>query len=257
LVSTIEQLSSKVDGVVITHGTDLMEMTSFALSLLLDIDIPVVLTGAMRRPDLPGADGPANLLSAFQVVVSEEAKGAGVLVVMNGEIIPGFFAKKQHSFLPQAFSDNAIGWVAEERVRLFYKEQAKKPRLSLGDKHSSILVLEGGFDITRSDISVINFEKLDAFVLSITGAGHVSGAITGDLEDIAKRIPTVFASRTGAGETYKSYYGYEGSERDLISKGLIPGGYLNARQVRMLLLLAYSHGNLSIEDTAEMMSMFN
>lgn len=42
-------------GIVITQGTDTIEETAYALDLLLDLDIPVVVTGAIRNPTRPGA----------------------------------------------------------------------------------------------------------------------------------------------------------------------------------------------------------
>ena len=39
-----------VKGIVITHGTDTLEETSFLLDLLIDRDIPVIVTAAMRNP---------------------------------------------------------------------------------------------------------------------------------------------------------------------------------------------------------------
>jgi L-asparaginase len=52
-----------VDGVVVTQGTDTLEETSFLLDLVLDLDIPVVVTAAMRNPSLTSPDGPGNLLA--------------------------------------------------------------------------------------------------------------------------------------------------------------------------------------------------
>jgi L-asparaginase len=76
----------KVDGVVITHGTDTMEETSFFLQLTVKSDKPVVMVGSQRPATAVGADGPANLYNAVAVATNKDAKGRGVLVVMNDQI---------------------------------------------------------------------------------------------------------------------------------------------------------------------------
>src|ERR1700730_17782693 len=73
-------------GIVITHGTDTLEESAFALSLLVQVEMPIVFTAAMRRPDQPSADGPANLLAASRVALSPASRGKGILVGADGGI---------------------------------------------------------------------------------------------------------------------------------------------------------------------------
>ena len=54
-------------GIVLTQGTDTLEETAFLVDAVWAHDAPFVLTGAMRNPTLPGADGPANLSAALHV----------------------------------------------------------------------------------------------------------------------------------------------------------------------------------------------
>src|SRR5512143_587195 len=85
LANRINELApaSGVDGFVITHGTDTMEETAYFLNLVVKTDKPVVLVGSMRPSTAVSADGPLNLYNGVGVAIDPQAKGRGVMVMMN------------------------------------------------------------------------------------------------------------------------------------------------------------------------------
>jgi len=78
--------SPDVDGVVVTHGTDTLEETAYFLNLVLDTDKPVVLVGSMRPATAISADGPMNIYNGVVVAGMPEARGHGVMAMMNDDL---------------------------------------------------------------------------------------------------------------------------------------------------------------------------
>ncbi|MFC7614216.1 asparaginase [Actinokineospora soli] len=103
------EIAAGVDGVVVTHGTDTIEETALFLDLTIPGDTPVVVTGAMRPPGSPGADGPANLYAAVKVATSADARGLGALVVMSDEVHGARFVRKGHTSSTGAFASPGFG----------------------------------------------------------------------------------------------------------------------------------------------------
>src|SRR3954452_13825995 len=96
-------------GVVVTHGTDVLEETAMLCDVLHDADAPIVFTGAIRPASAAGADGPANLVDAVSVAASAPAAGMGVLVVFGGEIHHARCARKTDTTSLVAFSSPQTG----------------------------------------------------------------------------------------------------------------------------------------------------
>ncbi|HJW56202.1 MAG TPA: asparaginase [Burkholderiaceae bacterium] len=109
-----------VAGIVITHGTDTIEETSFFLHEVLALQSkPVVLTCAMRPATALSPDGPQNLLDA--VTVAAKPGAAGVVVVCAGEIHGANDVRKAHPYRVNALDSGdagPIGYVEEHEVRL-------------------------------------------------------------------------------------------------------------------------------------------
>jgi len=103
----------ELSGVVVTHGTDTMEETAYFLHLTLSDSRPVVVTGAMRPPGTPGADGPANLMDAVRAAASPASRGRGTLVAMNDELHGAAAVRKAHTSRPDAFVSPGTGPVGE------------------------------------------------------------------------------------------------------------------------------------------------
>ena len=252
IAAAANRAAERADGVVITHGTDTLEETAFALALLTRTPPPIVLTAAMRRPDQPGADGPANLLAAVRVAASPKARGLGVLVAIDDEIHAGPLVRKSHSFRTHAFSSapfGPIGWVAEDRVRIALAPIQTLPHLTYSGGSPVVPILEAGPGLEAAVVEALA-DVSDSLVVALTGAGHVAAGCVDALASLAARKPVVFASRTGAGETLRASYGFGGGEMELIARGLIPAGPLDGRKARVLLQLLLAEGR-SIADVGE------
>src|SRR3954471_18628944 len=102
---------SEVDGIVITHGTDTMEETAYFLNLVVKGDKPVVMVGSMRPSTAVSADGPLNLYNGVGVAVDPQAKGRGVLVVMNDWIQAAHSLTKTRTTSVQTFMSPLRGLV--------------------------------------------------------------------------------------------------------------------------------------------------
>lgn len=110
-----------VDGIVITHGTDTLEETSFFLTLVVHTDKPIVMVASMRPGTAMSADGMLNLYNAVVLAGDKESRGKGVLISMNDDILSGRDAAKRINIKTNAFSSQwgALGMVVEGRSYWF------------------------------------------------------------------------------------------------------------------------------------------
>ena len=244
LVALANRVRDEIDGgatgVVITHGTDTIEETAFFLDLTIGWAAPVVVTGAMRHPHSAGPDGPANLYAAIRVALSPAARGLGALVVMSDEVHGARFVRKSHTISTGAFISpgfGPFGLVVEGDPRMRGVARTGltlRPDPRVTDHRVGLITVAMGDDgalLRRSG------DLFDGIVIAGLGAGHVPATMVGVVADQAARVPVVLSTRTGSGSVLRHTYGYPGSERDLLDRGLIQSGFLDPAKSRVLLTL--------------------
>jgi L-asparaginase len=241
-----ELAESGIDGIVLTQGTDTLEETAFLVDSVWAHETPFVLTGAMRNPTLPGDDGPANLLAAVQVAASPLARGRGALVVFDDQIHAARHVRKTHTTSTATFLSpdlGPIGHLVEDRPRLL---GAVPPRTPLAIPSAAQLdaARVGLYTATLDD--TVDLAALSAgqqgLVVAGFGGGHVAGRLADGLGELAARVPVVLTSRAGAGSVLTHTYGAVGSERDLLERGLISGGFVHPYKALILLRLLIATG---------------
>ena len=236
-----------VDAVVISHGTDTIEETAYALALMVPRGHAIVLTGALRNPSLPSPDGPANLLAAVRVAALPEASALGPLVVLNDELHAARFATKTHTSRPSTFASpgaGPVGELVEGRVDLWFRplwEDFLGLPESLAGRSVELLRVAAGVDdaLLRAAIA----SEPDGIVLEGFGGGHLPLTLLPALDDaIAAGIPVVVATRGVAGPNLERTYRLEGAETDLIERGALPAGALAGHKARLRLLVGSALG---------------
>jgi L-asparaginase type II len=259
-INAIFAADPKVAGVVVTHGTSTLEETAYFLNLTVKHDRPVVLVGSMRPASAISADGPLNLLNAIRTAVSPDARGKGVLVVLNDEINSARDVTKTNTYRVETFRApelGLLGYVDADRVA-FYRSSTRRHTTRSEFDISQLKALPQ-VDIVYSYVepSTTMIQALVAggvrgIVFAGTGAGGLSAAEREALKPVvllpsSSRPVLVRSSRTGNGRVIANH------EYDTM--GMIPADTLNPQKARILLMLALTKTH-DVKDIARMFAEY-
>ena len=246
--------SCELAGVVITHGTNTLEETAWLLELLIDDPRPVVLVGAMRPATALSADGPLNLFQALQVAGSPQARGHGVLVVMDGQIHGARAVTKVATQGVGAFQSpdlGPLGWVDDSGVHLPEASRFRSvpfATLALPAQWPEVAILYGCVNPSLALVSSLSHAGVKGVVWTGTGAGQLSSGEREAIKTWPGVLPLMLrASRCGRGPVHPCPLQDE--------LGLLPAGTLNPQKARILLLLALIAGMERAELSALLASM--
>ncbi|HCY6732556.1 TPA: asparaginase [Staphylococcus aureus] len=251
----LEAVSNKYyDGFVITHGTDTLEETAFLLDLILGIEQPVVITGAMRSSNEIGSDGLYNYISAIRVASDEKARHKGVMVVFNDEIHTARNVTKTHTSNTNTFQSpnhGPLGVLTKDRVQFHHMPYRQQALENVNDKLNVPLV-KAYMGMTGDIFSFYSREGIDGMVIEALGQGNIPpSALDGIQQLVSLNIPIVLVSRSFNGIVSPTY-AYDGGGYQLAQQGFIFSNGLNGPKARLKLLVALSN-NL---DKAEIKSYF-
>ncbi|HEA6642212.1 asparaginase [Staphylococcus aureus] len=251
----LEAVSNKYyDGFVITHGTDTLEETAFLLDLILGIEQPVVITGAMRSSNEIGSDGLYNYISAIRVASDEKARHKGVMVVFNDEIHTARNVTKTHTSNTNTFQSpnhGPLGVLTKDRVQFHHMPYRQQALENVNDKLNVPLV-KAYMGMPGDIFSFYSREGIDGMVIEALGQGNIPpSALDGIQQLVSLNIPIVLVSRSFNGIVSPTY-AYDGGGYQLAQQGFIFSNGLNSPKARLKLLVALSN-NL---DKAEIKSYF-
>lgn len=236
---TRRHVAAGAGGVVVTQGTDSLEETAYLLDLLWDHPEPLVVTGAMRHPRSPGADGPGNLYGSMAVAASPDARHRGCMVVFGDEIHSARSVAKIHSVRLAAFASpgtGPVGLVCEGSARFWAPAAERLPAVVLDERPpprvALVTAVLGG---TGDDVRAALRDGVDGIVVAAMGGGHVPERMLAAIAEATALVPVAVASRTGVGPLLRSTYAFTGSELDLRRLGTLDAGGLDALKARVLL----------------------
>lgn len=248
--------SDEVDGVVVTHGTNTLEETAYFLNLTVKSRKPVVMVGAMRPGSSMSADGPMNLYRSVVTAASHSARGHGVMVVMNDQIIGARDLHKTDTMTVDTFKApvfGVLGFVVDNRAH-FYKAAARTHTAASEFDVASLTglprvdIVMGYADDSRTAIDAAVAAGAKGIVHAGAGTASVSAAVQpGIVDAVARGVVVVRAPKSSLGIVTRNM------EFDDDKFGTVSGDTLTPSKARILLMLALTRSS----DPKEVQRLFD
>ena len=243
-----------VDGIVVTHGTDTLEETSFFLTLVVHTDKPIVMVASMRPGTAMSADGMLNLYDAVVLAADKESRGKGVLISMNDDILSGRDAAKRINIKTNAFSSQwgALGMVVEGRSYWFrapVKRHTMASEFDIDkiDALPNVQIVYGSGDMGTALHDAAGKSGAKAIIHAGTGNGSVADYAVETLRNLrAQGVQIVRSARVADGFVLRN------SEQPDDKYDWVVANDLNPRKAKILAAVALT----TTSDTKELQRIF-
>jgi L-asparaginase len=231
----------RLDGLVITHGSDTLEETSFLCDLLVDVEQPLVFTAAMRPSGDPAAYGGRNLVAAARIARSPDVRGVGALVVADDDVHAARWVRKLDSFRPNAFGSpgrGPVGAITPTGIQLWHLPQHRVTLPPPEDLSASVPVVQSFSGMTADYLTaVVLASQAAGVVIEGSGLGNIPvSAIPAVRQAIDAGVIVAVSSRALTGGVHAVYQD-NGGAGALQDAGAVLVGSVPTNKARLLLLL--------------------
>jgi L-asparaginase len=240
LVDDVVARDPRLDGVVITHGTATLEETAYFLNLTVKADVPIVVVGSQRPFSALSSDAGMNLVGAVRVAGAREARGLGVLVLLNDEIQPARDVTKTSTLRLETFRSADVGMLGyadpDGRVAIYRKPTRRHAPDSGFD-------VRGRTDLPRVDVAYSYAGADGTAIAAFVAAGAravVSASLAPGVTTPAEMDALLAARRAGVLAVLSSRAGSSRVLRRTVfrERGIVVADNLTPQKARVLAMLA-------------------
>ncbi|MBL6600792.1 MAG: asparaginase [Alphaproteobacteria bacterium] len=254
-IREVDATRDDIDGIVVTHGTATLEETAYFLNLTAKTNLPVVVIGAQRPSTGFATDAGSNLLAAVRTAGSAEARGLGVVVLLNEEIQAAREVTKTSTLRLETFKTPDLGMLgyADPDGSVAIYRKPVRPHTTASEFDVSDVDVLPRVDIVPSYAGA-DGTAIEAFI--------AAGAKALVMATLAPGLPTppqveaveaareagiiiIYSTRAGSGRVLRRAT----MKRD----GIVAADNLNPQKARVLAMLALTR----TEDPDEIQRMFD
>ncbi len=235
---------AKLQGVIITHGTDTLEETAYFLDVTIRDPRPIILAASQRDASERDSDGPRNLRGAMLIALDRHARGRGVVIALNEEIHAARDVRKLHTSSVDAFSSGEIGSLGniDNGEVIWHRRPEPTVKLGLPLYLAEVGIIKAYTGMPAGYIELMVKQGLSGLVIEAFGRGNLPPVLVSEIKDTVSRgVPVVITSRCLFGRT-APVYGYPGGGADLEKAGAWFASDLSTEKVRLLLGIALARG---------------
>lgn len=250
-----------VDGIIIVHGTDTMEITAYFLHrTIITSRKPIVLTGAMRVVSNSDYDGTANITNAIKQVSNPESIefGYGVSINFAGKIHSPIYVSKEHSFAVDPYASGNYGVIGMMHTnRIDWLNNPRKSVIIPLPKKLANVPMVYAYPGASSDFLDSFIGRFKGLVVIAYGSGNVSVKMYEAIKKVIENnMKIVLVTNCKYGGVYQEYGGI-GGNKSLKDIGVIMADDLNPYQAMICGSLTFDNEKLKdMRDSPEYYETF-